>query len=584
MRAHAYSLRMGDCAELEDLSIEAVSNHLQSRFRQGLIYTWIGSLLVALNPYKVCTDLYSERSKATFASASRRQEPHVFALGEQLHGWTLHKNNVNGEAIAVLAGETGSGKTETAKYLSEYLMWRCARAAQKMDPDTRRSDRDRPDAEVWSSRVKAATLLLEAFGNAKTICNTNSSRFGKLLTLEYENDQVSRMSIRTYLLTKGRVAKRLKGEQNFHAFYSLLNASTSDGISLHLDIELSKQVNGLESRHHAVYDHAEKPMEYIPWKAIEDAFAALRLGSTAGVVRTLLGIIYLGDIDFESSEDGTAAHVADRFLHPLKLASAYLCLDSHQLQEALTGVDVRGTRRKFRVVDARKTRDAVMMSIYQKLFEYVVLIVSNALNRAHRNGTSDDRLKETDEQLTGGDVGHPEVDGSGNRVNVSILDIYGFEGETENGIEQFLINIANEKLQKALISHVALNEWRVLESEGLSFSADPPATTGVNCSRLGRTLSDQAEKEMTSRLALIDGVVRSLHDASFAPIREDDRDLSFLSNISHHGVKVDTHGVSFTISHFAGSLVYTAKVSSYASTRKCIDNQAQVHSVWLPLS
>ena len=200
-----------DMARLNYLHEPALLNNLRHRFARDHVYTYTAKICIAVNPFnwQVSQPLYSESLLVKYRGREMSEmPPHVYAIAEDAYQKILDADgpNTNNQSILV-SGESGAGKTESVKIMMNYL------AAVSKAGDT----------NLVANQVLASNPLLEAFGNAKTSRNNNSSRFGKFIEIQFDKGhKMSGAHIHIYLLEKSRIAQQTDGERNYHVFYQLL--------------------------------------------------------------------------------------------------------------------------------------------------------------------------------------------------------------------------------------------------------------------------------------------------------------------------------------------------------------------------
>ncbi|KAK3247787.1 hypothetical protein CYMTET_42720, partial [Cymbomonas tetramitiformis] len=223
---------------------ESIVHNLSERFKEDKYYTHVGPVLISINPYKWMPDLYSEqRMRRYFRTPLGDAPPHIYAVADSAYRWMLRDRRA--QAI-VISGESGAGKTEAAKLIMNYIF-----KAAAMD---RRSERSDYDIDELSERILATGVVLEAFGNSKTVRNDNSSRFGKYTELQFDYEgQPIGASIRHYLLERMRVVQQAPGERSYHIFYQMLAAVK--------DPELVKQLGLLPPKQYRYLYYGEVNVE-----------------------------------------------------------------------------------------------------------------------------------------------------------------------------------------------------------------------------------------------------------------------------------------------------------------------------------
>jgi myosin-1 len=394
-----------DLVMLTTMNDKAIVENLKKRFERDLIYTSIGSVLISVNPFKRIPQYGPDKIEFYQRHGKTSTTPHIFGLAEETYRTMILEEE---NQCVIISGESGAGKTEAAKQIMLYI------AAVSGDSDQMK-------------RVKEIILesnpLLEAFGNAKTVRNDNSSRFGKFFEIYF--DRVGgpvggRMS--NFLLEKSRVTKQQKGERNFHVFYQLCCGAEGE-LRTRLKLRQPGEFNYLSQGKTLERPGVDDAKE---WR--ETLQAMEKIGFTDqerdGIIDLLAAILHIGEIKFEA--EGDHAKVADdASMEELKFVASLLKVDATALHKTFVTKELQMTGEtvtvKYDLQQAMNTRDALAKMIYDKMFNFVVM----AVNRAF--GKKDYALM------------------------LGVLDIYGFEIFEKNGFEQFCINYVNEKLQQIFI-------------------------------------------------------------------------------------------------------------------------------------
>lgn len=378
---------------------------------------------MSVNPYRKL-DLYTNELIWTFPGRSREElEPHLFAVAEEAYRSLL--NDGKSQSI-IVSGESGAGKTISAKYIMRYLAEVCKQGS---------------DIGGIESRILATNPILEAFGNAKTVRNDNSSRFGKYVQILFSSqNQIIGAQIKTFLLEKTRVGSHAVGERNYHIFYQMLaGLSGADLKALQLTNDPA-QYAFLGSEHIDGVDDKEE---------FELTRKSLTLAGFSDVDQwalwsVLAAILHLGNIQIVQDDDLARIHEADpALLH----ASQLLGVDPVQFRKWLS---IRLLRAGTETVEtplsssqSQACRDSVARHLYGLVFDHIV----GMLNRALKPEKLIQSMK-----------------------FIGVLDIYGFEKFEKNSFEQFCINYANEKLQFQFNQQVFKLEQALYEAEGIQWS------------------------------------------------------------------------------------------------------------------
>uniref|UniRef100_A0A0G4GE45 Myosin motor domain-containing protein n=1 Tax=Chromera velia CCMP2878 TaxID=1169474 RepID=A0A0G4GE45_9ALVE len=381
--------------------------------RRGEIYTYTGWVLTAMNPYQTFEGLYSDEVMDLYYGKSMTaMPPHPFAVAETAyHNMIAERLN----QCVIVTGESGAGKTETAKQVMRYLTHVSAARTAKEESTGEKtgSDAQRGRMQV-QKRVLATNPILESFGNAKTVRNDNSSRFGKMMKLNFsETGDIQTASIQTYLLAKSRVTQIPEGERNYHVFYALLEGISEEekeellleghGVSDFLFLRgvgcLSGGAEGGASSSSAAISSSPEGDSSIssgvPWslEKIKNALTAVGVSPEGQqeIFRVLCAILFLGNVVFSagSEEEGCSVSAAESNdkESPLKKAAELLGLncDSEDgigvLERALTKKKIVGAHANLNVEQAKAARDAFCKTLYSRLFDVVVHFCNEGLQR-----------------------------------------------------------------------------------------------------------------------------------------------------------------------------------------------------------
>ncbi|CAI5451136.1 unnamed protein product [Caenorhabditis angaria] len=413
-----------DLTLLSYLHEPAVLHNLEFRFvDRQTIYTYCGIVLVAINPYSDCSHLYGEDIIQVYrgiGKSVRELDPHIFAVAEEAF---FDMREFSKSQSIIVSGESGAGKTVSAKFVMRYL----ASVA---------SSNKKGGTTGIEQRVLASNPIMESIGNAKTIRNDNSSRFGKFIQINFADNgkRIAGAEMKTYLLEKSRLVFQAPGERNYHIFYQMCAARHHPIVKdLHLGgcESYSYLVQGGDSRIPGVYDKHD----------FDDLVNALGLlgfdeKQSADVFRLLAGILLLGNVHFDNGE-GCSAVAASSSTEIAQLCSQIWNIDENALRIWLTRREIRAVNevvtKSLTKDEAIRSRDALTKMVYSQLFNYLVEKINGALNE---NVTAATPMKKKIERFIG------------------VLDIYGFETFDVNSFEQFCINYANEKLQQQFNQHV----------------------------------------------------------------------------------------------------------------------------------
>lgn len=495
-----------DVLHLPHVTEASLLHALRVRYNRDDIYTSAGPILVSVNPYKNVTvkgeSLYSEEQmmlyRKTSSSSTPHAEdqlpPHLFKVADKAYSaliasgapelephieeedavLSMSPRPMGGRKIRdqsiIISGESGAGKTEATKVIMKYLA-RITKKALAEDGETSAS----ADVSSLEDRVLSSNPLLESFGNARTLRNDNSSRFGKFIEISFDTTtgHIIGASISNYLLEKTRITTQIEGERNYHIFYQLLTGA-DDGLLEDLDLAAGVAAfrylgnrSAQKSRRDAT--GFEVTMECLSQIGLKDDDRRVILSFVAATLH--LGNIEFeeeGDPEGEGSGESENAKITDASLPSLTKACALLGLNEDEVKEAmltkLLTVGGKTIHKPQNVAQAQDKRDALAKMAYSSLFLWLV-----------------GRINETIAPSLDGRGRGDSVDGfsPGLRVSskaklnagfIGVLDIYGFEQFDTNGFEQLLINYANEKLQRHFNRHLFEVEQELYESEGVDWS------------------------------------------------------------------------------------------------------------------
>uniref|UniRef100_A0A8C9ZLK4 non-specific serine/threonine protein kinase n=1 Tax=Sander lucioperca TaxID=283035 RepID=A0A8C9ZLK4_SANLU len=405
-----------DLATLEVLDENTVTEQLQTRYGQDQIYTYVGDILIAVNPFHKM-EIYTSQM---YIGAKRTvNPPHIFAVADIAYQSMV---SYNADQCVVISGESGAGKTESAHLLVQQL-----------------TVLGKANNQTLQEKILLVNSLVEAFGNACTVINDNSSRFGKYLEMKFTcGGTVVGAQISEYLLEKSRVIHQAVGERNFHIFYYIYAGLADRKKLAHYKLSDSKTPKYLCNEHIKLGpDIVSNTFYKEQFDAVEQCFKVIgfTLEELGSVYSTLAAILNSGDIEFSpvASEHQTdKSNISN--ISVLENVASLLCIRSDELQEALTShcVVARGETivRPNTVEKAAEVRDAMGKALYGRLFSWIV----NRINALLRPDS------------------HPGEDDKG--FNIGILDIFGFENFKKNSFEQLCINIANEQIQFYFNQHI----------------------------------------------------------------------------------------------------------------------------------
>lgn len=432
-----------DLTNLSYLHEAGVLNSVKIRYLQETIYTYSGLVLIAMNPFKRM-NIYNDEIMKQYAGRPRNElEPHLFAIAEEAYRRMINES-INQSII--VSGESGAGKTESAKYVMRYFAVIEALANNDVRRGSTTTSSEGPNTSVEEA-VLSTNPIMEAFGNAKTTRNDNSSRFGKYIEILFDKKRsgssvvISGARIRTYLLERSRLTFQPDTERNYHVFYQLCAAAPA-AEKAQLGLDNWDTFNYLRQGKTGVVKGTNDVEEFaITQKGMSTV--GISVSTQWDVFRLCAALLHIGNININDSRG--KADIDDTDAALIK-ASELLGVEAATMKKWLIKKQLI-TRSEKIVTDANclqaiNSRDSVAKFIYSMLFDWIVKIVNVKLNPSS---------------------------GSGKEQFIGVLDIYGFEHFQKNSFEQFCINFANEKLQQEFTRHVFRLEQEEYVAEKISW-------------------------------------------------------------------------------------------------------------------
>ena len=427
-----------DLTSLSYLNEPAVLHAIKLRYSQLNIYTYSGIVLIATNPFQRVDQLYSQDIVQAYAGKRRGElDPHLFAIAED--AYRCMKSDNENQTI-VVSGESGAGKTVSAKYIMRYF----ASVEEESELENNIGTEHKSDMSEVEKQILATNPIMEAFGNAKTTRNDNSSRFGKYLEILFdESTSIIGARIRTYLLERSRLVFQPKSERNYHIFYQLLAGMEEDD-KAKLSLLEAHDYRYTNQGGTPVIDGVDDAEEF---RITKDALALIGIGNDQQfeIYKILAALLHIGNIEFAATRND--AHLSSDEPNLVK-ACDLLGIDPVAFSKWCVKKQI--TTRSEKIVSnlnhsqALVARDSFSKYIYSALFDWLVDYVNT-------------------------DLCPPEVEAK-IKLFIGVLDIYGFEHFDKNSFEQFCINYANEKLQQEFNQHVFKLEQEEYVKEEIEWS------------------------------------------------------------------------------------------------------------------
>ncbi|GMH17584.1 hypothetical protein Nepgr_019425 [Nepenthes gracilis] len=473
-----------DMTRLSYLHEPGVLQNLATRYELNEIYTYTGNILIAVNPFQRLPHLYDTHMMEQYKGAAFGElSPHVFAVADVAYRAMINEGKSNS---ILVSGESGAGKTETTKMLMRYLAYLGGRSGV--------------EGRTVEQQVLESNPVLEAFGNAKTVRNNNSSRFGKFVEIQFDkNGRISGAAIRTYLLERSRVCQSSDPERNYHCFYLLCSAPPE---------EIERYKLGSAKSFHYLNQSSCCELE-----GVDDAHEYLALRRAMDIV---------GISDHEQGEEIDSSAIKDeKSRFHLNMTAELLKCDVQSLEDALIRrVMVTPEEVITRTLDpsnAVDSRDALAKTLYSRLFDWIVEKINVSI---------------------GQDPNSKSI--------IGVLDIYGFESFKFNSFEQFCINFTNEKLQQHFNQHVFKMEQEEYSKEEINWSYIEFVDN--------QDVLDLIEKKPGGIIALLDEACmfpKSTHETFAQKLYQTFKNHKRFS-------KPKLSRTAFAIAHYAGEVMYQA--------------------------
>jgi myosin-1 len=505
-----------DLTMMSGNGVEAIVTQLAYRLDRNKIYTSVGDVLIAVNPYRILPIFGPDHVK--MYQTAFDSTPHVYGLAERAY---RAMKEMNRPQAVIISGESGAGKTESAKLFLHYVSSVSGSSGQ---------------SAAMKQIILQSNPLLESFGNAKTVRNNNSSRFGKYLELKFnDNGEPVGGVTSNFLLEKTRVSNQGKGERNFHIFYQLLAHVQQGGMP---ELLQQAQLQGSEAYAYTMgTTQVDGVDDRADFQEVLAAMNTIHIPADAQwyVMTSLAAILHLGNFTFAKGQD-VPARPSQGAEYSLQMAAFLMGVEAQDLFKAITHKTIQMGGRRASVVQvpqnrdqATQIRDALAKETYSRIFDLVV----GQLN-----------------QVMFSNQGAPGR-------TIGILDIYGFEIFKENGFEQICINYVNEKLQQIFIELTVRGEQREYHDEGIQWRDIAYFDNKVVCDLIEGS-------NPPGILRILDDTCKTLH-----AVDSDTADTKFIEKLQQSSLAGHPHlrvlgstsvfTAGFTIKHYAGDVTYNVR-------------------------
>ncbi|KAM4735379.1 myosin IEb [Anableps anableps] len=491
-----------DMVLLSKINEDAITDNLKKRYMDDYIFTYIGPVLISVNPFKQLP-YFTDREVEMYQGAAQYENPpHIYALADNMYrNMMIDSEN----QCVIISGESGAGKTVAAKYIMSYVS-KVSGGGDKV--------------QHVKDIILQSNPLLEAFGNAKTVRNNNSSRFGKYFEIQFSRGGApDGGKISNFLLEKSRVVSQNPGERNFHIYYQLLGGASGEQRE-NLGVTTPDYYYYLNQSGTYTVEDVDDRKEYSDTMAAMSV-VGLSLDDQDSVLQLVAGILHLGNISFREENNYAVVESQDFLAFPaflLGIPQDGLCSKlTSRVMDSKWGGKTESISVTLNTEQACFSRDALSKALYTRLFDYLVDCVNKAMQ------------KETED------------------LNIGVLDIYGFEIFQKNGFEQFCINFVNEKLQQIFIELTLKAEQEEYVQEGIKWTPIEYFNNKVVCDLIESKLNPPGI------MSVLDDVCATMH------AKGEGADQTLLQKLQG---QIGTHehfsswNKGFIVHHYAGKVSY----------------------------
>ncbi|XP_019125072.1 myosin-9 isoform X1 [Larimichthys crocea] len=426
--------KVEDMAELTCLNEASVLHNLKERYYSGLIYTYSGLFCVVINPYKNLP-IYSEEIVDMYKGKKRHEmPPHIYAITDTSYRSMMQDRE---DQSILCTGESGAGKTENTKKVIQYLAH--VASSHKTKKDQNSSILSHGELE---KQLLQANPILEAFGNAKTVKNDNSSRFGKFIRINFDvNGYIVGANIETYLLEKSRAIRQAKDERTFHIFYYMLTGA-GDKLRNELLLENYNNYRFLSNGNVTIPGQQDKDLFTETMEAMK--IMSIPEDEQIGMLKVVASVLQLGNMNFKKERHTDQASMPDNTA--AQKVSHLMGMNVTDFTRAILSPRIKVGRDYVQKAQTQEQAEfaveALAKATYERMFRWLVMRINKALDKTKRQGAS----------------------------FIGILDIAGFEIFELNSFEQLCINYTNEKLQQLFNHTMFILEQEEYQREGIEWS------------------------------------------------------------------------------------------------------------------
>ncbi|XP_068586061.1 myosin IEb isoform X1 [Cebidichthys violaceus] len=491
-----------DMVLLSKINEDAITENLKKRYMDDYIFTYIGPVLISVNPFKQLP-YFTDREVELYQGAAQYENPpHIYALADNMYRNMMIDNE---NQCVIISGESGAGKTVAAKFIMSYVS-KVSGGGDKV--------------QHVKDIILQSNPLLEAFGNAKTVRNNNSSRFGKYFEIQFSRGGApDGGKISNFLLEKSRIVSQNPGERSFHIYYQMLEGATKEQRE-NLGVTTPDYYFYLnQSGTYTVEDMNDKKDFSETMEAM--SVVGLSVEEQDSVLQLVAGILHLGNISFREENNYAVVESQDFLAFPsflLGIPQDGLCSKlTSRIMDSKWGGKTESIAVTLNTEQACFSRDALSKALYTRLFDFLVDCVNKAIQK--------------DQEV----------------LNIGVLDIYGFEIFQRNGFEQFCINFVNEKLQQIFIELTLKAEQDEYVQEGIKWTPIEYFNNKVVCDLIESKLNP------IGLMSVLDDVCATMH------AKGEGADQTLLQKLqgqigSHEHFSSWNKG--FIIHHYAGKVSY----------------------------